>query len=203
MNHYENILRGNFNLLQLNDDYLEQKNLQTAIYRDDFPGFKEDYMAIHLIIKKFKPQTLMEIGTNSGYGTNIICNAMEGRKVFSIDLPADYQMEKIYSKVNPEDGRPSNVGIMCKFPFTQLWGNSKEFDFSKFYPIDAWFIDGKHNYEYASADTKNAMLSKPSVIIWHDININEVQQGVIESLNHTEYSLYYVENTRVAFAKRK
>ncbi len=52
-----------------------------AIIRNDFPGFKEDYLAIHCLIIKYSPNTILEIGTSSGNGTNVICNAMGVKKL--------------------------------------------------------------------------------------------------------------------------
>jgi predicted O-methyltransferase YrrM len=202
MNYYNNIKREKFKILTFNDIFLNPKNVDFAIIRDDFPGFKEDYISIHLIIKKYLPKTFIEIGTNSGLGTNIICNAMGNNTVYSLDLPAEYDMSLIYSKINPEDGRPNNIGQYCKFKYIQLWGNSKTFDFSKYYPLDMWFIDGKHNYEYTYSDTTNAINANANIIIWHDINIDEVQNAVIDIINKKYYNLYYIENTRIAFAEK-
>src|SRR5437868_1316366 len=85
-----------------------------AIIRDDFPGFKEDYLAIHSLIRRYHPQRFMEIGTSSGTGTNVICNAMginsywpfSKTKVFSIDVPPGTNPKNIYPDENPEDGHP-------------------------------------------------------------------------------------------------
>lgn len=128
---------------------------------------------------------------------------MEGNPVFSIDLPKEYDMSIIYNTENPEDGRPKNVGECCKFSYTQLWGNSKDFNFSNYYPLDAWFIDGKHNYEYVINDTNNAMKADSKLIIWHDVQIPEVENGIIDSIDLNNYNLFYVQNTRIAFAIKK
>lgn len=202
MNSYT-ITSNKFTNLIFNDEFLNPQNVSNCILRDDFPGFKEDYITIHLLIKKYKPFNIIEIGTNSGIGTNIICNAMSGNPVFSIDLPKEYDMSIIYNAKNPEDGRPKNVGECCKLPYTQLWGNSKDFDFSKYYPIDAWFIDGKHNYEYVINDTNIAMNANSRLIMWHDVQISEVEKGIIDSINLDIYNLFYVQNTRIAFAVKK
>ncbi|MEN9582795.1 MAG: hypothetical protein RL641_749 [Candidatus Parcubacteria bacterium] len=153
-----------------------------AIVRNDFPGFREDYLAIHSLIRKYQPKTLMEIGTSSGSGTTVICHAMgvkknwwnsnkyvnallvsigmkskfrknknESKKVFSIDVPPGTDPSVIYP--GAEDGHPLLTGRNCYFPYTQLFGNSTTFDFTPYYPLESWFVDGKHNYEYAHADT--------------------------------------------------
>ena len=183
---------------------------QGAITRDDFPGFREDYLAIHSILRRYQPSNILEIGTSTGSGTNIICNAMGVRKgllgllfdksrVISMDVPPGSDPSIIYP--DKEDGHPDQAGKNCNFPYTQLLGSSIEFNFERYYPIDAWFIDGKHDYKYCSKDTKQAIKSKPSIIIWHDIQIKEVHKAVVDVMkSHPQYFLYRVGDTRVAFA---
>lgn len=172
-----------------------------AIVRRDFPGFYEDYLAIHCILRRYSPANILEIGTSSGTGTNIICKAMGDGKVISIDLPPEYNNEMMYPQ--HEDGKPAKPGVYCTFPYRQLFGNSKDFDFSPHYPLEAWFIDGKHNYEYATADTRQALKSSPALIIWHDVQMKEVAKAIRDIMTGTEYHNYYVANTRVAFSARK
>ena len=171
-----------------------------AISRKDFPGFYEDYLAIHCILRRYAPPNILEIGTSSGTGTNIICNAMGGGKVISIDLPPDFDNEEMYPE--HEDGKPAKPGADCRFPYVQLFGNSKDFDFSPYYPLAAWFIDGKHNYEYAAGDTRQALKSSPDLILWHDVQMEEVHNAAKDVMAGAGYKNYYVENTRVAFSSK-
>jgi hypothetical protein len=181
---------------------------KNAIIRKDFPGFQEDYLVIHCLIKKYKPERFMEIGTSTGLGTNVICNAMEinrywfnKKKVFSIDVPPNTDPDVIYPE--KEDGHPKIAGALCKYPYTQLFGNSQEFKFSKYYPLDGWFIDGKHSYQYCINDTKAALLSNPKIIIWHDVQIDGVKSAIVESIkNNLEYNLFLVKDTRIAYSIR-
>lgn len=149
----------------------------------------------------------LEIGTSSGSGTKVICQAMglkrffsrKDRSVFSIDVPPNTDPKKIYP--GGEDGHPKKAGSACNLPFTQIFGNSLEFDFSPYYPIEAWFIDGKHNYEYAKNDTELALKSNPKIIIWHDMQIVEVEKAILEIMSaQTNYKLFRVLDTRMAFA---
>jgi hypothetical protein len=181
---------------------------KNAAIRSGFPGFKEDYLTIHCLIGKYKPKTIMEIGTSSGLGTKVICNAMGikrfGRnkkdvKVYSIDVPVGTDPKIIYP--HGEDGHPKEPGIYCKLPFTQIFGNSYGFDFSPYYPIEGWFIDGKHDYKFAKNDTSLALKSNPVILIWHDADIEEVGRAIIEEMKaHAEYDLFRVIGTRIAYA---
>lgn len=180
-----------------------------AIIRNDFPGFEEDYLVIHSLIRKYKSKRLMEIGTSSGLGTKIICNAMgikrfwfNTKKVFSIDVLPGTDSSIIYP--NKEDGHPEVAGVLCKLPYTQIFGNSLNYDFSKHYPIDTWFIDGKHNYEYVKSDSETALKSEPKLIIWHDLQIEEVHDAVVDVMSNAKnYDLYRVIDTRIAYALKK
>lgn len=182
-----------------------------AIIREDFPGFREDYIAIYSLIRKFNPRRIMEIGTSTGNGTNVICKAMglrrfglqpKDKQVLSIDVEPGTDATIIYP--DKEDGHPEKAGMYCKYPYKQIFGNSIAYDFSPHYPIDAWFIDGKHDYKYASEDTKQALKSKPSLIIWHDMQIKEVTDGVTDVMKkHPEYTVSLVKGTRIAYAIKK
>jgi hypothetical protein len=182
-----------------------------AFIRDDFPGFKEDYLAIHCLIRKYQPRRIVEIGTSTGSGTNVICKAMgirrfwfnPGRAVISIDVPPGTDRNVIYPGENPEDGHPAKAGEHCRFPYRQLFGDSQVFDFSPYYPIDAWFIDGKHSYPYVVRDTEQALQSRPKLIIWHDLQIEEVYTAICDAMaSRHEYELCRVGETRVGAAVR-
>jgi hypothetical protein len=185
-----------------------------AIERSDFPGFREDYLVVHSLIRQYQPRRFLEIGTSAGTGTNVICKAMgfrsdpfrrflhRGRQVLSIDIPPGTDPQKIYPGEHPEDGHPAHAGVNCRFSYVQLFGDSTSFDYSPYYPIDAWFIDGKHNYEYASKDTLQALKSEPQLIIWHDMQIDGVSEAVVDIMSPTPYRVYRVAETRVAYAVR-
>lgn len=187
---------------------------KNAIIRNDFPGFREDYLAIHCLITQIAPLSFVEIGTSSGAGTNVICNAMninryfwnrnpKNKRVYSIDVPPGTDPKQIYP--GGEDGHPKHAGKKCKFPYIQLFGDSTKFDFSPYYPIDAWFIDGKHNYEYVKNDTLQALKSCPMLIIWHDVQIPEVEKAIIDLMTPLEknYDSFRITDTRIAYATRK
>jgi hypothetical protein len=191
-------------------DYEEVVKLpysEGAIKRRDFPGFKEDYLVLHSLIKKYKPCRFMEIGTSTGLGTKVICKAMDlrrfrrnsGKVVYSLDVPPGTNPKILYPR--GEDGHPRKAGSKCKFPYKQIFGNSYNFDFKLYYPIDGWFIDGKHNYKFAKNDTKLALRSKPVLIVWHDMQISGVNRAVREVMGRSKgYNLFGVKGTRMAFA---
>ena len=180
-----------------------------AKVRRDFPGFREDYLAVHCLIRLHRPVRFMEIGTSVGRGTEVICKAMGLRRrgrgsagvVYSLDVPPGTDPSIIYP--DREDGHPEVAGSACRLPYVQLFGDSAEFDFTPYHPLDAWFIDGKHDHTYAASDTRNALASGPRLIVWHDVQIDGVREAVVELLaDRDDYRLARVGDTRVAFASR-
>jgi hypothetical protein len=181
-----------------------------AYKRRDFPGFKEDYLVLHSLIRKYRPRCFMEIGTSTGLGTKVICKAVglkrsrrnSGKVVYSLDVPPGTDPKILYP--DGEDGHPQKAGHKCKLPFVQIFGNSYNFDFKPYYPIDGWFIDGKHNYKFVKNDTKLALQSKPIIIVWHDMQIEGVTRAIKEIMVGVRgYNLFRVGGTRMAFALKK
>lgn len=182
---------------------------QDAILNEEFEGFKEDYLILHSLIRKYKPKTFFECGTNMGTGTNIICNAVYknrvkegGSLVFapvcSLDLPTDLAHISLQHPIS--EGKGDKVGINCKFPYTQLRGDSMTFDFSK-YPCEGYFIDGEHDYKHVNKETFEAC-KFGNLIIWHDADLPEVWQA-IEFTVPEDFELFRVKGTRIAYALRK
>lgn len=181
-----------------------------AVIRKGFPGFREDYLAIHCLLRKYQISSVMEIGTSSGLGTRVICNALGlhkfyfwrnfGKKVVSIDVVPGTNPKIIYP--DGEDGHPQVAGELCDLPYTQLFGNSTKYDFSAVYPLQAWFIDGKHDYTYAKKDTLQALKSQPKLIIWHDKQIKGVKEAIVEVMSKQSYDVFNLDNTRLIFAVR-
>jgi predicted O-methyltransferase YrrM len=169
-----------------------------AILNPEFPGFLEDYLVLHCLIRKYKPKTFLEIGTKVGTGTNVICNAGEpwGMKVFSLDLPQEWG-----NRSNQYAGAKL-IGSVCKRKFTQLWNDSMEFDYEGGY--EGIFIDGEHDYHHPFHESVESMKAGIGLIIYHDADITEVGNAIENVYKHnTEYTLYRVENTRMAYAIKK
>jgi hypothetical protein len=192
------------------DEIVKSPYAKNAWIRGDFPGFKEDYLVLHSLIRMYRPKRFMEIGTSSGTGTNVICRAMRvyrywGNRetVFSLDVPPGTDPNIIYPE--HEDGHPAKAGAGCIYPYTQLFGNSISFDFTPYFPLDGWFIDGKHDYQFCSKDSSSAFSARPALIVWHDFQIDGVRKAIEEAVGFHQYDYvgYHVEGTRIAFAHRK
>ncbi|MDR3550956.1 MAG: hypothetical protein P4L31_06090 [Candidatus Babeliales bacterium] len=164
-----------------------------AIIRQE-PGFETDFLVLHCLVKKFNPKNLFEIGTCQGYGTLIMANACPSCSIISLELPP-------YTP--PYSMAPSDIGYKCRRPYKQIYGNSMSYDYTQHFPVDAWFIDGAHDYKHVEHETKQAAKSGAKLIIYHDTDIEEVLQAVIDGLAGTEYKLYRITDTRVSYAVKQ
>ena len=183
------------------EDICKPHLINGAILHTHFP-FVKDYLCIHALIKKYKPKTFLEIGTNIGEGTNIICNANPSMKVYSLDLP--YELSNLSRQSPISEGKGRTTGSKCAFPFTQLWGNSMAYDYSKHIPIDAFYIDGEHTYGHVIYDTNSAVESGSKLIIWHDANMDCVKDAIIDYFKlNKNYSLFQIKDTRIGYALKK
>jgi hypothetical protein len=170
-----------------------------AILNDEFPGFKEDYLILHCLLKIHQPKSVFECGTNMGRGTEIICNAVPTADVYSLDLPTELAHISLQHPIS--EGKGDKVGSLCKRPFTQLRGDSMTFDYSK-HPCDAYWIDAEHTEAAVKHETKQAVKCKAKLIVWHDSDMPEVMAGILAGIGKG-YEVYRVTDTRIAYALKK
>lgn len=184
-------------------DYKEivtPEKMEGAIINNEFVGFAEDYSVIHCLLKEWNPESIFEIGTNIGNGCRVMRNSCPEAKIVSLDI------------------RPG-AGQLCPLDVEKVIGNSLFYDYSLHYPIECWFIDGEHVYENAFIETSKAIESGAKYIIYHDADIKEVCDAILDSFIQNKkldsYDLFQVENppfnysssgkniTRIAFAIKK
>lgn len=173
-----------------------------AIYNLEFEGFREDYLVLHCLLKKYNPKRFLEVGCNMGVGTKIIKNAIYESEVFSLDLPTELAHKSLQSPLS--EGKGDRVGSLCNLPFTLFRGDSMIFDFSQLYPIDGWYIDGEHDFDHPNHEAKEAVKSGARIIIFHDSDIPCVYDAIVDAFKDNEqYDLYRIIDTRIAFALKK
>ncbi len=176
-----------------------------ALINDSFPGFKQDYLCLHSLLRKHKPQTVLEIGTCTGGGVNVIATALPNAKVYSLDLDYESMMKDPKDFPIGENGI-DRVGSESRFPYTQLRGDSMTFDYSK-YPCVGYFVDGAHDEKHVQHETREILKLNPKLIAYHDSDILEVMSGIVFGLlvsaNADKYELYKVEGTRITYLLKK
>lgn len=187
---------------QTYSDIVTPELLAGNIDNNEFEGFQDDYRVLHCLIRKYQPLTFMEIGTNMGTGTNIICNAGKNwlMKVYSLDLPTELAHISLQHPIS--EGKGDKVGSNCTFAYTQLRGDSTKYDYSK-YPCEGYFCDGEHTTINVQIETARMLQQQPKIIIYHDADMPEVWHGLTQYLPNRDYDLYRVTDTRIAYCVRK
>lgn len=180
------------------DVYYDTKD---AILNQEFEGFEMDYLCLHSLIRRYRPASFLEIGTNLGRGTEIICNAVYkyhfDAKIYSLDLPTHLAHVSLQHPIN--GGHGDRVGELCKLPFIQLRSSSLAFDFSE-YPCEGYYVDGEHTELHVRYETTQILKhSKPKIVIYHDTNIPEVLNGILIAIDKQPYELYRVTDTRISY----
>lgn len=183
---------------------LSQKEVESLIENNAHPGFKEDYNILQALLKVMKPASIFEVGTNVGTGTDIICKTLPKALVYSLDL--DYlNMLKNPSEFPIDANGNDRVGTACTKPYIQLRGDSRTFDYSS-YPCQFYFVDAEHTREAVRAETISIISQvSPRVILYHDTDIQEVLEGIIEGvelskpLDGKSYRIIRVTGTRMTY----
>lgn len=133
------------------------------------------------IVKSFKPDTCLEIGTFNGRSTlHIALNTLAESKIYTIDLPNE-QREPAYQNIDLLFNQKKYTCLKNKIEV--LHGDSKNYDFGFLEnSVDFVFVDGNHSMEYAINDSQIALsvLRPGGVILWHDYI---VWDGVTEALD--------------------
>jgi len=193
-------------------DIATPERMKGAILNQEYTGFKEDYLTLHCLLKMFPVKRYLEIGTNMGTGTLIAKNALEDSDVWSLDLPLDKQHKSLQHLV--KEGKADNtnyttkVGSHCYLTYSQVFGDSMEFDYDSVFPEDfedtkGAFIDGEHDYKHCYHESKEMFKRNVDLVIWHDADIIPVWNGIQDAVAWIkDYTLYRVPETRIAFALR-
>ncbi len=163
-----------------------------AIIRQE-AGFEQDFLVLHCLVKKYQPKNLFEVGTCQGYGTLIMKNAWPACHIISLDLPPN---------TPPFNLKPNDIGHKCRGRYQQVFGNSLSYNYAQHFPIHAWFLDGAHDYDHVKHETEQAVASGAQLIVYHDTDIPEVLQAVVDVLEASAYKIYRVTDTRVSFATK-
>lgn len=182
-------------------DIVTKELLSGAIENNEFTGFKQDYHVLHCLLRIHQPKSICEIGTNLGRGTAIICNAVPDAKVYSLDLPTELAHISLQHPIN--EGHGDKVGSLCKFPFTQLRGDSMTFNFTQ-YPCEAAYVDGEHDYDHPYTEFKAMIKNGTKLIIAHDADLLPVENAIKDAFKgQKKYDLFRVTDTRIFYAVKK
>lgn len=154
-----------------------------------------------------QPRTIFEIGTFDGATTLLLARAAPDAQIFTLDLPPD-------SPVVSESGTTERLADMGSWGvrfqgqpeagrITQLFGDSREYDFSPYYgKIDLVVVDGGHTADCVIPDSENAlrMVAPGGIVVWDDYEEGwpAVTQSVDEVARRHGLHLVWLQKTGIA-----
>lgn len=182
----------------------EDSLAEGAYIHDVYPGFKEDYLILHCLLRIHQPKSVFEVGSNVGSGLLVMRAALPDAKLFSLDL--DYETMMHNSKQYPiGDNGEDRVGSAARhIKYTQLRGDSLKFDYYK-YPCEAYYIDGEHDFEHPYSEGCAILDLNPKLVVFHDADMDPVAEAIaaLEKKFARRYDFFRVTDTRIAFAVKK
>jgi hypothetical protein len=180
------------------------------------------------LLKISKAKYIFEFGTYFGSTTKLFSqNTLNNSKIYTIDFDIKKQNPTI-SKIDIQNKKFLRNGkindqyliylLKKKGPYKisnqrnmkkkiKLFKlDSRSLDVKKLKLLnkfDLIFIDGGHDYETISSDTKKSLLmkKKDSIIVWHDYK-SKIHTDVTKYLNNfnKKKNFFYIKNTMLAFA---
>jgi predicted O-methyltransferase YrrM len=136
-----------------------------------------------------QPKRIFEIGTFDGATSLLLARSVPDAHVFTLDLPpaaveeANEHLQRALSAVDGEGSRFRGEPEAARI--TQLYGDSRTFDFSPYYgQMDLVVVDGGHEADCVVPDTEHAlaMLAPGGVVVWDDYTTN--WPAVVAAVDH-------------------
>ena len=186
--------------------YPEMRELEVELgsirYRpSDQDPLERFFLAALCLIKR--PTTIFEIGTFDGTTTLLLARSAPDASIFTLDLPLQRASVAAFQPEmeNVLAGRVGSAfaGTPEASRITQLLGDSRSFDFSPWREtVDLVIIDGGHDYDCVSADTRAAqmILESDGVIVWDDYD--PIWPSVIRAVDATGLAVQRIVNTGFA-----
>ena len=119
-----------------------------------------------------QPERIFEIGTFDGATSLLLARMVPGARIYTLDLPPGHVDGTNDVALARVDGAGSKFRDTPEADrITQLYGDSRTFDFSPFYnKMDMVVVDGSHKAECVIPDSENAlkMVSPRGVVVWDD-----------------------------------
>jgi hypothetical protein len=174
-----------------------------------------DLFALLTLLKEWKPEIVLEIGTFNGATTCAIALNSPNAIVHTVDLPIDFDPLKDQAGGIPMDDlhliHAREVGSAYKTApevnnVVQHFADSATWDFAPAMGASFFFIDGSHTYEYAKNDTEKcvAIGAARSRILLHDCDERHI--GVLRYVNELiqkGHRVVRVRNTSLAYFDTK
>jgi predicted O-methyltransferase YrrM len=188
-------------------EHLPGEGIDTAI---------DELAYLALISRSLAPQLVFEFGTFRGRtALNFALNSPPSTKVLTLDLPEGWGRSQAMASAEASDAeiiRRSRTGADyagkdVAHKIHQLVGDSLTFDFSPYFnKVDLVFVDGGHQDEVVSSDTRNAlrMVRPGGVVVWHDFanygNYSGITRAILGELPANQ--VFQIENSQLALYQK-
>lgn len=163
---------------------------------------KFDQSALVNIIRTYRVESFLEIGTWEGFTTLCMWLVPGVTRAKSIDVCAEYEVG------GSEYHNPSHLKRYARYFDGITPVEFANIDSSKYVPYDGEkydmvFIDGNHNYEYVKSDFALAQKLSPRVIAFHDFDNGN--PGVDKFLEEIvgEHQIFNYKGTAVVYVEAK
>jgi hypothetical protein len=180
----------------------------------DVPGGTSDAEAWILAVLAKRALRMFEFGTCTGKTSYLwSCNSADSAEVVTLTLAPGEQADYVVAAGDAASDigyalRESSfvefiyTGTPAAAAITQLYGDSKQFDDSKWLDwADLIFVDGSHAQSYVESDSMKAMrMVKPGgLVVWHDYAGEKHAPGVFRALNQLAKSVALNHVTGTSF----
>ncbi len=172
-----------------------------------------EHFAIAAIAKLVGPKTCIEIGTYDGRSAlAIAANVSHDATVYTLNLPPDYLTA--YPELDGNFDAALSLKVQSgarwmnqpeRDKIRQLYGDSRRFDFSKYFPAQLFFIDGAHDTATVLSDSRTAIagIDKANgVILWDDAQLYGVP-AALKVLLQEGYPVRVIAGTELAVLRFK
>lgn len=160
--------------LELTDDELRLYESEfLKIFRSDSFAIggpqailKDDGLALFLLVRKLKPQLMLETGTYQGYSGHVNIQALKangGGSFITCDI-VDYRLFK-------EDFDD----VRFQFKLGSSVQNFVDIDFKK---VDVFFHDSNHSYDNVMFEIGTAVNNAVKLILCHDFGVNNIHNTI-------------------------
>jgi len=170
-----------------------------------------DLLILAVLVKKYNPKTIFEIGTFEGLGSLVMCENCSANVLYTLDFNPNKPRIIPNLKRNKPEQKNSHSSFTSEHSdylkeikddvqINRLFSDSRHFDYSPFFDsIDFFYIDATKTYPYILKDTLNAIncIRKGGTIAWHDVKVSPMLK-VLSKLS-SFLKIYYIVNSNICF----
>jgi hypothetical protein len=167
--YYVNHLLENDDPREISSDIEDTHGREYLLKSALMPRYPEVYL--NAVMDRFRPKSVLEIGTFWGAMTSFFARYPSTRSVFTIDIERFKQTTEIWQFISPKNRGKIAPCIVRSDEDKAACINEFIFDFC--------FIDGLHTYEGVKFDFE-CVKDKCDVVLFHDYGTNE---GVTDFIN--------------------